>query len=112
MKLHEKHFFIYIKGFIKNYFYHVENKLKFKLWQYCVSKLLIMRDLELKHGFITLLYLMNFLLLELEEEFIKKEVKIPYLIENFAIPKLSDYYTKMSLWEFFINIAKKSFKLA
>lgn len=76
-----------------------------------MSKLLIMSDNDLKLGLITLIYLMNFLLLELEEEFVKKDIKIPYLMESLVIPKLSDYYTKASVWEFFLSIAQKSIKL-
>lgn len=50
-KIKEKKFFVILKHFSENYFFHLDNKIKMKLWMYSVSKLLIFRDLDLKIGF-------------------------------------------------------------
>lgn len=109
-KMEEKKFFVCLKDFFPNYFLMVERKAKRKLWLYCVTKLLIMRDQNQKQGLQTMCLLMNFLAIELEEEFIKKDINLEYLMENLIVNNLTDHYTKQAIWSLFLEICLKSKK--
>ena len=111
-KQKEKKFFILIKYFCQNYLSRISKKIRIKLWLFCLPKLLIMKDNNIKEGFICVLGLMTFLILELEEEIVKSELNLVFFFENFVTHSLMDNFCKGALWNFFCLLSSKSKDIA